>query len=258
MFELSLPPGGPPTGYKWEECEVSFLSMTTAFDTRIDQRDRFFGECRCVICRMQWSDLKHCHWLPSQAKDHPQHESHDGLLMCLFHCVWFDAYEFFICYFPDIHKFILINFSNNPYFQQFHGKAITLDVRDCHTPFPSLFIIHEMHVRGFYPFRLVVPNMPDDILWQHWILSDGVFNNVSGSFNRDGPPPSSISMQPLVPGFQPPTMDTGGPSSGRHMVVLNEDIIADILMATHAMPFWKASDNRPAPLTSRLVEPQNL
>ncbi|KIY44746.1 hypothetical protein FISHEDRAFT_50773 [Fistulina hepatica ATCC 64428] len=97
-----------------------------------------------------------------------------------------------------------------------------------------------MRVRGFYPFRLVAPNMPDDILWQDWILSDGMFNNVSGSFNRDGPPPSSISMQPLVPGFQPPTTNTGGPSSGRRTVALNEDVIADILEATRAMPSWKA------------------
>jgi hypothetical protein len=50
--------------------------------------------------------------------------------------------------------------------QDFHGKAIALDIRDHHAPFPSRFILHEMRVRGFHPFEPVQPTMPDDVLWQ--------------------------------------------------------------------------------------------
>ncbi|KIY52854.1 hypothetical protein FISHEDRAFT_23499, partial [Fistulina hepatica ATCC 64428] len=253
-----LPPNGPPSGYGWEERDMSLLSTTTAFGTGIDERDKFFGERRCVICGVgglvlqychiireaepEWSDLKDRGWVPSEAKNHPGHESRDGLLMCPSHHVWFDGYEFFIRYFPDIRKFVFVNFSGSRHLQPFHGKAIALDIRDRHAPFPSLFIIHEMRVRGFHPFSPVAPEVDDGNLWQDWILSDGVFDNALGSFNRDGPPPSGnndVYKQPLL-GFQPPTTGAGGPSSGRRTVALNEDVIADILAATHAMPSWKA------------------
>jgi hypothetical protein len=45
-----LPPNQPPPGYAWEERDMSVLSTTTAFNTRIDQRDTFLGEPRCIIC----------------------------------------------------------------------------------------------------------------------------------------------------------------------------------------------------------------
>ncbi|KIY45925.1 hypothetical protein FISHEDRAFT_48249 [Fistulina hepatica ATCC 64428] len=250
-FPLPLPPNAPPAGYDWEERDVSVSSTTTAFDTGIDQRDRFFGERCCVICGAggrptQWSDLKNRGWIPSDAKNHPQHEPRNGLLMCANHHVMFDAYKFFIRFFPDTRKFVFVNYSGEPSLQQFHAKAIALDSRDRYTPFPALFIIHEMRVRGFHPFRPVAPEIPaDGSLWQDWILLDGVFNNVSGSFNRDSPPCSgnnSVFAQPQ-PQFQAATTSAGGASSGvRKLPPLTEDVIADILAATRAMPSWKACE----------------
>jgi len=134
---------------------------------------------------------------------------------------------------------VFINYSGHGYLQQFHGKAIALDIKDKYAPFPSLFIIYEMRVRGFHPFQPVVPTVPDDIPWQDWILSDHVFDNASGSFKRDCPSPNSFSAQAQLP-FYPTTTSGDGASSSQRTVALNADVIADILAATRAMPSWKA------------------
>jgi hypothetical protein len=85
----------------------------------------------------------------------------------------------------QIQKFVFINYSNDDNLRQFHGKAIALDIRYHHAPFPSLFIIHEMRVRGSYPFQSTPPDLPDDITWQDWVQEYGVFDNVSGCFHRE-------------------------------------------------------------------------
>jgi len=259
-FPLPLPPYRPPTGYGWEECDMSVVSTTTAFKTGINQRDTFIGQPRCIICGLAdpmilqhshiirdsepeiWSNLKDRSWIPLHAKDAPEHEPRDGLLMCSNHHLLFDGYAFFIRFFPDIQKFVFINYSKKPILQQFHGKAIALDIRDRHAPFPSLFIIHEMRVRGFHPFAPTEPAMADDGPWQDWILLEGVFDNASGFFKRDSPPDNGdngFSAQ-SQPQFQPMTMTTGDAPSGGRRVTLNTEVVADILAATFAMPSWKA------------------
>ena len=134
---------------------------------------------------------------------------------------------------------MFINYSGHEYLQKFHGKAIALDIKDRYAPFPSLFIIHEIRVRGFHPFQPVAPTVPDDILWQDWILSGQVFDNTSNSFKRDSLPPNDNgrSAEAQLP-FHPMTT---APSSQRTLA-LNADIIADILAATRAMPSWKACE----------------
>ena len=82
---------------------------------------------------------------------------------------------------------MFINYTGGCNNQEFHGKAIPLDIRDHHAPLPSLLIIHEMLVRGSNPFQTTTPNMPDDIVWQDWVLTDGVFDSVSGGFHRNSP-----------------------------------------------------------------------
>jgi len=143
----------------------------------------------------------------------------------------------------QVDKFVLINYSDERTLRPFHGKAIAIDVKDRHAPFPSIFIIHEMRVRGHNPFASVVHNLPDDIPWQDWILSDGVFDNTSGSFNRIKPPRNrssnnSASAQAQLQ-FQPTTMNVGDTST-RRVVEMNADVISNILAATYAMPSWKA------------------
>ncbi|PPQ89448.1 hypothetical protein CVT25_012827 [Psilocybe cyanescens] len=143
-----------------------------------------------------------------------------------------------------VQKFVLVNYCNNPILAEFHGKAIALDIKDHYAPFPSLFILHEMHVRGFHPFQPINPEIGDGS-WQDWIYSDGVFDELSNSFKQDSPPKdecthnNSLSTQSQLQ-FNPSTMDQSGASAGVHRIVLNEDVIADILAATHASPSWKA------------------
>jgi len=137
---------------------------------------------------------------------------------------------------------VLINYSGNPDLQQFHGKAIAIDVKDRHSPFPSIFIIHEMRVRGFHPFQPISPTIPDDNPWQDWILLGGVLNNSSRSFKREYPPSNlgkstSAASQLQI---QPTSTSAGGAPPGTRTLDLNADIIAEILAATHAMPSWKA------------------
>ena len=132
---------------------------------------------------------------------------------------------------------MFINYSGHPYLQQFHGKAIALDIKDKYAPFPSLFIIHEMRVRGFYPFQSVVPTIPDDIPWQDWILLNHVFDNASDSFKRNCPPPNrnnSVSAHAQL-SFQPTTTSADGASSSQRTLGLNADDIAEILAATHTV-----------------------
>ena len=173
--------------------------------------------------------------------------------MCKNHHGLFDEYAFFIRFFPDvrlirlwfgpsiyskqIRKFVFINYSGDRYLQVFHGKAIALDIKEKYAPFPSLFIIHEMRVRGFHPFQPVVLTVPDDMHWQDWILSDQVFDNTSDSFKRGRPPPNRNSRSARA---QLPPHPTTTASSSQRTVALNTDVIADILAPTRAMPSWKA------------------
>jgi hypothetical protein len=144
----------------------------------------------------------------------------------------------------QVRKFVFVNYSNDPVLEQFHGKAIALDIRDRHAPFPSLFILHEMRVRGFHPFQPIEPAMPDDAPWQDWILSDSVLDNATGPFKRVSPPDDgddgNTFSVPSQPQSQLTRMSTCDASSGERRVTMNADIIADILAATHAMPSWKA------------------
>jgi hypothetical protein len=75
------------------------------------------------------------------------------------------------------------------------AEAIALDIKDRYAPFPSLFITHEIPIRGFRPFQPVVPTVLDDIPWHDWIFPDHVLDNASDSFKRDHPPPSRFSAQ---------------------------------------------------------------
>ncbi|KAF8126262.1 hypothetical protein EV363DRAFT_1224557, partial [Boletus edulis] len=219
IFQLPLSKGGPPPGYDWEQCGMSVLSVseeTTTFDTGVDRRDTFLGQRRCVVCGISfypllehayicqpdcggrgqvsqytfWDGLKKENWIPLETEDYPEDDPHNGLLMCANHRILFERHYFFIRYFPEasiipflhylIQKFVFINYCGNPDDQQFHGKAIALDVKDYYAPYPSLFILHELRVRAHRLFRPIDPDIPDAtpdvILWQDWILSDGVFN----------------------------------------------------------------------------------
>ena len=194
--------------------------------------------------------------MPVQANEDPQHEPRAGMLMCKNHHGYFDNYDFFIRYLPEvslillcfelsihwkqIRRFVFVNYSGASDLRKFHGKAVALDINDRHVPFSSLFIIHEMRVRGFHPFEPIEPTMPDEVTWQDWISSEDVFDSASGSFKRDRPPgsPNNKTSSQQQSQCQPTTMSAGGASSS--LRPLDADVIADILAVTHAMPSWKA------------------
>lgn len=179
--------------------------------------------------------------------------------MCSNHHLLFDAYAFFIRFVPNVsltqlflspsihrkqvQRFVFVNYSNSPDLAQFHGKAIALDIKDHHAPFPSLFILHEMRVRGFHPFQPIDPEIGDGG-WQDWIYSACVFDDSSGSFKRNTLPNNERTGDSLStlsrPQFNLTTMNQSGASPGGRRVVLNEAVISDILSATRASPSWKA------------------
>ncbi|KAI0251666.1 hypothetical protein BJV78DRAFT_1275273 [Lactifluus subvellereus] len=220
---------GPPPGYGWEDRDRSL--MTISWDT-------FLGRRRCIVCVIENPRmLQHCHIIvQSEQGVNPQHEPRDGLLMCIHHHIYFDKHHFhvtFLNHWKQIRRFVFVNYSSNPDLQKFHGKAVALDIRDHRAPFSSLFIVHEMRVRGFHPFEPIEPTMPNEVPWQDWIYSDCVFDSMSGSFKRDRPrgnPSNDTSLQ------QQP--HAGEASSGGRKLELNADIITDILAATHVMPSW--------------------
>ncbi|KIJ40491.1 hypothetical protein M422DRAFT_256754 [Sphaerobolus stellatus SS14] len=245
VFALPLSPNGPPSGYGWEERDASALSTTTAFHSVIDRRDIFLGQRRCIVCGMdQIVGLQHCHIIPQaeldlEAKDDPRHEPRDGLLMCPNHHTMFDLYRFlYVIYLMQSGKFVFINYLGARSLQGFHGKAVALDINDRYVPFPSIFIIHKMRVREFNPFQPIIPDIPDTILWQDWILSDGVFDKASKKFIRDRPPANNNEAG--LGGSQLQLQPTTSAGGGGNTLELNADVINSILAATRAMPSWKA------------------
>ena len=48
--------------------------------------------------------------------------------------------------------FVFVNFSQNRFLEQFHGKTVALDPGHNHSPFPAPFLIQEMRTRGFHPW----------------------------------------------------------------------------------------------------------
>jgi len=62
-FSLPLQPYNAPEGFGWEGREFSILSTTAAFDTGIDQRDKFKGLNRRVACGHE-DQLQRCYIIP--------------------------------------------------------------------------------------------------------------------------------------------------------------------------------------------------
>jgi hypothetical protein len=62
---------------------------------------------------------------------------------------------------------VFINHSNSPSLSAFHGRAIRLFPNDSRLPFHGAFLVHEVRVRGHYPFAAdSILRLP--IEWQSW------------------------------------------------------------------------------------------
>ena len=126
---------------------------------------------------------------------------------------------------------MFVNYSDKQDLQQFHGKATALDITHRHATFPSLFIIHELRIRGFQPFQPISPAIPIDIRWQEWIVSDGVIDNASGTFRRNKLADNNHDLLAEV---------NSQPTTSTRAVALNPDVISEIPAARRAMPSWGA------------------
>jgi hypothetical protein len=135
-----------------------------------------------------------------------------------------------------------VNFSGDRDLEIYHGKAVALDINDRHAPFPSLFIIHEMRVRGFNPFARVNPTIPAQIGWQDWILTEGVFDRDSNTFFRtkkSGDHSGNIGIQSHTHN-QFTTSNPGSGSAGGTTLDLTSAVIEEILAATRHSETWRA------------------
>lgn len=117
----------------------------------------------------------------------------------------------------------------------FHNKAVALDLDDRYVPFPSIFILHEVRVCARYPFLPTTIDIPTDIPWQDWVVSDGVWNDSLQSFYREKPLrlPRAGPSRPIAEG-------STYASSSSLSRTLDDVVIGNILAATWARPTWKA------------------
>ena len=69
---------------------------------------------------------------PWAAKAVPRHEPRDGMVMCAIYHRLFARFRLFLpsIYSKQIHKFVFINYSDDEYLQEFHGKVIVSPTRN--------------------------------------------------------------------------------------------------------------------------------
>ncbi|KAF9507575.1 hypothetical protein BS47DRAFT_1333211 [Hydnum rufescens UP504] len=175
---LNLRDGLP---FTYSESAVSHTSATEAFITGINQRDN----SRCIVCGeddgvvleyahiiprgevQTWEDLRARHFIPNQTRS-VMREGRNGILLCRTHRGQFDGFRFYLRWVPEARRFVLINHSGKSSLQAFHGRAVRLFPGSGRLPFHGAFLIHEMRVRGFWPFAND-PIIPLPIPWQAWI-----------------------------------------------------------------------------------------
>jgi hypothetical protein len=124
--------------------------------------------------------------------------------------------------------------------QQFHGKAIAVDIKDNHAPLPLLFLAHEymVHGRNFYQ---PTPNLKVTNDFQDWVINEGMVNEGDGqsfSFKRkaptSGPAGQSLNVQ------MSPTTQVAS-ASGSRIVIMppTADLVEELVAYQHTMPSWK-------------------
>lgn len=75
---------------------------------------------------------------------------------------------------------MFINYTRYSREAQYHGKAISLNADDRHAPFPAIFLIHELRVRGFCSFAQEPDDIPTTIQFQDWMAIDGSVTSATG------------------------------------------------------------------------------
>jgi len=94
---------------------------------------------------------------PPEAKDSPQDEPHNLMLMCPNHRIFISG---------QARRFVFVNCSTSSSLSEFHPKAIALTIDDA--PYPALFQAHEMGVLQHRSFTLVISDDESSFPWQDW------------------------------------------------------------------------------------------
>jgi hypothetical protein len=165
-------------------------------------------------------------WIPATSRS-VKHESRNGISMCATHHVNFDRHRFYIRYFEQYRKFVMVNHSRHPMLEQYHGKAVLLDPDNTRVPFYTLFIIHEIRVRGRWPFmgdRAISSPVSD----ADWITQRLNQQPVQGLPPSLAPPLQGPDGSTLLPASAPGgSSDSGlvsymtGPSGEQYIVFTN-------------------------------------
>ncbi|KAH8823148.1 hypothetical protein DL96DRAFT_1616802 [Flagelloscypha sp. PMI_526] len=252
----SLPLTIPP--YALDHQTISTVSDTDAFDTGLNERDVHDGNPVCVVCGYgaedaldychiipkdeieTWNELKRKGWIPNTAKS-VEHESRNGLRLCKNHHATFDRY-FYIRWVKEAKKFIFINHSQSPEFEEYHGKAILLDPDNRRVPFYTLFIIHECRVRGMNPFAADRP-IESSFPYHNWtVRSSATSNNI-----EENPSTSDHRTLPLSqPSSAPQNNSSNEPSSSSAQFVTfthplaSPEMLEEMVRRQRTENTWKA------------------
>jgi len=127
---------------------------------------------------------------------------------------------------------VFINYTHSSSDTQHHGKAINLDVDDQRAPFPAIFLIHELRVRGFRPFDQEPDDIPTTSQFQDWmIMDDSITSETASTANTGNQGSAGVA----------PESSSGGPAPGMmSLPPLNDETIQDILTASRESVSWKA------------------
>lgn len=131
----------------------------------------------------------------------------------------------------------------NPHLNEFHGKAIGLDIEDIRAPLPLLCLVHEYMARG-RNFYQPTPDVEVTGGWQEWMISEGVVNendDGSFSFNREAPTSGPPADQSLNVEKSPATQVASTSGSRAMIMPPTDDLIKELMAVQRTMPSWKAS-----------------
>jgi len=131
-----------------------------------------------------WEEMRDYGFVPAAAKG-VEHETRNGIRLCLNHQTLFDKLYYYIRWMPEERRFVFINHSQWEEcadLEVYHGRAINLHEGDNRLPFHGAFLFHEMRVRGYWPLR-EDRAVPLPIPWVDWLGDDGRGGRGRGGSN---------------------------------------------------------------------------
>lgn len=128
-------------------------------------------------------------------------------------------------------RFVLINHSQMPTLERWHGRAINLRADNNRLPFHGAFLVHEMRVRGWWTFRADRPfSLPIP-----WVFDEADNRRMQSDSISNGPKShDSISTNPTSAGQQPKMFTPTNPFA-------NPTELQSLKDSFSKQPNWKAA-----------------